>query len=178
MDSALIKKFLHYYTPKFFATEGLKRSVHDQKFANDDHAMQYHDLVLLQGSRKAILSMTMGGRRTMYGPEVLSNISAPTLVLHGEEDKIAEFKRSFVFKENIENSDSFFIRKGNGSFLFDLRAFVTKKLNKNGVLQVDNINLDSFTMTDEYFSHRRAKKLGENYYGRCISVIMKTNTQN
>ena len=48
--------------------------------------------------------MTMGGRRTMYGPEVLSNISAPTLVLHGEEDKIAEFKRSFVFKENIENA--------------------------------------------------------------------------
>ena len=104
MDSALIKKFLHYYTPKFFATEGLKRSVYDQKFANVDHAMQYHDLVLLQGSRKAILSMTMGGRRTMYGPEVLSNISAPTLVLHGEEDKIAEFKRSFVFKENIENA--------------------------------------------------------------------------
>ena len=104
MDSALLKKFLHYYTPKFFATEGLKRSVYDQKLANDDHAMQYHDLVLLQGSRKAILSMTMGGRRTMYGPEVLSNISAPTLVIHGEEDNIAEFKRSSVFKENIGNA--------------------------------------------------------------------------
>ena len=82
------------------------------------------------------------------------------------------------FKEKIENSDSFFIRKENDSFLFDLRAFVTKKLNKNGVLQVDNINLDSFTMTDEYFSHRRAKKLGENDYGRCISVIKKTDVQN
>ena len=82
------------------------------------------------------------------------------------------------FKEKIENSDSFFIRKENDSFLFDLRAFVTKKLNKNGVLQVDNINLDSFAMTDEYFSHRRAKKLGENDYGRCISVIKKTDVQN
>ena len=58
MDSALLKKFLHYYTPKFFATEGLKRSVYDQKLANDDHATQFHDLVLLKGSRNAILSMT------------------------------------------------------------------------------------------------------------------------
>ena len=104
MDSALMKKFLHYYTPKFFATEGLKRSVYDQKFANDEHAMQYHDLVLLQGSRNAILSMTMGGRRTMYGPEALSKITVPTLVIHGEEDNIIGFERSFVFEENIDNS--------------------------------------------------------------------------
>ena len=91
-----------------------------------------------------------------------------------------EVKQDFYleFKDNVENSDSFFIWKKNGLLFFDLRAFVTKKLNKNGVLHVDNINLDSFTMTDEYFSHRRAKKLGENDYGRCISVIMKTNTQN
>ena len=30
--------------------------------------------------------MTMGGRRAMYGPEALSAIVAPTLVIHGEED--------------------------------------------------------------------------------------------
>ncbi len=105
MDSALLKKFLHYYTPKFFATEGLKRSVYDQQFANADHANQFHDLVLLQGSRDAILSMTMGGRRKMYGPESLSKITAPTLVIHGEEDNIAGFERSLVFKENIDNAE-------------------------------------------------------------------------
>ena len=104
MDSDLLKKFLHYYTPKFFATEGLKRSVYDQQHANVDHANQFHDLVLLQGSRNAILSMTMGGRRKMYGPESLSKITAPTLVIHGEEDNIIGFERSLVFKENINNS--------------------------------------------------------------------------
>ena len=104
MDSDLLKKFLHYYTPKFFATEGLKRSVYDQQHANVDHANQFHDLVLLQGSRNAILSMTMGGRRKMYGPESLSKITAPTLVIHGEEDNIIGFERSFVFEENIDNS--------------------------------------------------------------------------
>ena len=104
MDSDLLKKFLHYYTPKFFATEGLKRSVYDQQHANVDLANQFHDLVLLQGSRNAILSMTMGGRRKMYGPESLSKITAPTLVIHGEEDNIIGFERSLVFKENINNS--------------------------------------------------------------------------
>ncbi len=103
LDSGALKKFLHYYTPKFFATEALKRSVFDQKFANYEHAMQFHDLVLLEGSRNAILSMTMGGRRAMYGPEALSEIVAPTLVIHGEEDNIINVKRSFIFEENINN---------------------------------------------------------------------------
>ena len=55
---------------------------------------------------------------------------------------------------------------------------MTKKFENNGVLEVDNINLDSFAMNEEYFSHRRAKKLGEDDYGRCISVIKKTTIQN
>ena len=105
MNSTLFKKFLNYYTPKFFATEGLKRSVYDQKFADADHANQFHDLVLLKGSRNAILSMTMGGRRQMYGPESLSKITSPTLVIHGEEDNIIGFERSSVFKENIDNAE-------------------------------------------------------------------------
>ena len=103
LDSAALKNFLNYYTPKFFATEALKRSVFDQKYANYEHAMQFHDLVLLEGSRNAILSMTMGGRRAMYGPEALSAIVAPTLVIHGEEDNIINVKRSFIFKEKIKN---------------------------------------------------------------------------
>ena len=105
LDSVALKKFLHYYTPKFFATEALKRSVFDQKFANYEHAMQFHDLVLLEGSRNAILSMTMGGRRGMYGPEALSAITLPTLIIHGKEDKVINFKRSFIFEENINSAE-------------------------------------------------------------------------
>jgi len=40
----------------------------------------------------------------MYGPEALSKITVPTLVIHGEEDNIIGFERSFVFEENIDNS--------------------------------------------------------------------------
>ena len=49
--------------------------------------------------------MTTGGRRTMYGPEALSTITVPTLVIHGEEDNIIGFERSLVFEENINNAE-------------------------------------------------------------------------
>ena len=80
-------------------------------------------------------------------------------------------------KESVENA-SFFLKKENDSFNFDLRGFVIKKFNSYGVYKIGNINIDSFANKKEYFSHRRAKKLGENDYGRCISVIKKTNLQN
>jgi len=129
-----------------------------------------------KGAIGGIIENTIGKVIEMGGDS--KNIIASVGPCIGRESY--EVKKDFYlqFKENAENTDSFFFKKENGSLLFDLRAFITKKFNNNGVLQVDNINLDSFTMTDEYFSHRRAKKLGENDYGRCISVIMKTNTQN
>ena len=102
MNSNILKRFLNYYTPKFFATQGLKVSVYDQKLANIEHAMQFHDLVLLEGSRNAILSMSMGSRSKMHGPESLSRIEAPTLVIHGDKDNIIPIERSQVFEEYID----------------------------------------------------------------------------
>ncbi len=91
-----------------------------------------------------------------------------------------EVKQDFysTFLKKSKNNDSFFLKNQNDSFNFDLRAFVIKKFKDSGVLQIDNINLDSFATKSEYFSHRRAKKSGENDYGRCISVIKKTSSQN
>ncbi len=103
MNSNILKRFLNYYTPKFFATQGLKVSVYDQNLANIEHAMQFHDLVLLEGSRNAILSMSMGSRSKMHGPESLSRIEAPTLVIHGDKDNIIPIERSQVFEEYIDN---------------------------------------------------------------------------
>ena len=91
------------------------------------------------------------------------------------DKKSYEVKNDFyqTFKQKSENSDNFFSKGRNDSFYFDLRGYITKKFNNNGVLQVDNIKIDSFSSPKEYFSHRRAKKLGENDYGRCISLLRK-----
>ena len=96
------------------------------------------------------------------------------------DKKNYEVKKEFyqTFKQKSENSDIFFSKGKNDSFYFDLRGFITKKFYSNGILQVDNINIDSFSSPEEYFRHRRAKKIGENDYGRCISVIKKIIVQN
>ena len=86
-----------------------------------------------------------------------------------------EVKEDFysIFKNKFKENDSFFTRKDKKTFNFDLRGFVNKKFKNFGVSEIDNILIDTFATKNEYFSHRRAKKLKENDYGRCISVIKK-----
>ena len=90
-----------------------------------------------------------------------------------------EVKNDFYseFIKKSKNNDSFFFKNEKKTFNFDLRGFVIKKFKDLGVLEIDNIAIDSFASENEYFSHRRAKKLGQDDYGRCISVIKKINSQ-
>ncbi len=91
-----------------------------------------------------------------------------------------EVKEDFYLKfvKESPRNDSFFQKNDKKTFNFDLRGFVNKKFRDYGVSQIENICIDTFASKNEYFSHRRAKKLGENDYGRCISVIKKINLEN
>ena len=90
-----------------------------------------------------------------------------------------EVKNDFYseFIKKSKNNDSFFFKNEKKTFNFDLRGFVIKKFKDLDVLEIDNVAIDSFASENEYFSHRRAKKLGQDDYGRCISVIKKINSQ-
>ena len=91
-----------------------------------------------------------------------------------------EVKKDFYleFSKKSGNNDSFFFKKDKKTFNFDLRGYINKKFQDLGILKIDNVTIDSFASKNEYFSHRRAKKLGEDDYGRCISVIKKITLQN
>ena len=53
---------------------------------------------------------------------------------------------------------------------FNLRKFVNDKLIELQV-EVDHVNHDTFREEDNFFSYRRSRKLKQNDYGRCISVV-------
>jgi len=91
-----------------------------------------------------------------------------------------EVKKDFYlrFYKESKRNDSFFLKKDENSFNFDLRGYINKKFKDLGVLKIENVTIDSFASKSEYFSHRRAKKLGEDDYGRCISVIKKITPEN
>ena len=82
----------------------------------------------------------------------------------------------FKFYDPIKGKFKIFIEKNDNFFNFDLRGYILiRNLQDLSVFKIENIAVDSFASKNEYFSHRRAKKLGEDDYGRCISAIKKIN---
>ena len=104
MRSNFVSYFLSLYTPKFFATQGLKTSVYDPNLATDEIANQFHELTLMQGSREAILSRFSKQNYNDEKPDILKKIQAPTLIIHGREDNIISFKSSINLDQYIQNS--------------------------------------------------------------------------
>lgn len=104
MRSNFVSYFLSLYTPKFFATQGLKTSVYDPNLATKEIANQFHELTLMQGSREAILSRFSKQNYNDEKPDILKKIQAPTLIIHGREDNIISFKSSINLDQYIQNS--------------------------------------------------------------------------
>ena len=101
MSSNLARGGLRYFSPRFFSEQGLKTAVADPELVTENLVDQFHQLALLKGSRKAFISMFSDERGNWATPEIFSNITAPTLVIHGSEDKLLQVETSEHFKENI-----------------------------------------------------------------------------
>ena len=104
MRSNFASFFLSFYTPKFFATQGLRSSIYDANLATKELSDQFHDLVLLEGSREAILSRFSNFAYQNEKPEILNEIIAPTLIIHGQEDNIIPVISSQNLATYIQNT--------------------------------------------------------------------------
>ena len=80
-----------------------------------------------------------------------------------------EFFNNFL-KESQAN-EKYFEKSSEVKFLFNIRDYINNKLKDCGVSEVDNVDGDTFKDSNNFFSYRRSKKLGEPDYGRCISTI-------
>ena len=78
------------------------------------------------------------------------------------------FYKKFISK-SMKNK-IYFSRKNKFKKLFNLRKYVSDKLLKNNV-KIDHVKYDTYVDKNNFFSFRRSQKLGQNDYGRCISVI-------
>ena len=87
-----------------------------------------------------------------------------------------EVKKDFVenfISRGIGNKD-FFEKKDSDSFLFDLRAFINREISNLNIKNIENIEMDTFSQKDLFYSYRRSRIKKEKDYGRCISVILMT----
>lgn len=82
-----------------------------------------------------------------------------------------EFPTPFL-EEDARNRDYFAPARRDGHFLFDLAAYVTRRLGDAGVEVVQRCPNDTVAEEDRFFSYRRSCLRGEPDYGRGLSAIV------
>jgi len=84
----------------------------------------------------------------------------------------ADFFEKFISQDKINKK--FFDITNNEKYFFDLRGFVNKELSDLNIKNIDNIEMDTFSEKEFFYSYRRSRLNSEQDYGRCISVILMT----
>ena len=83
-----------------------------------------------------------------------------------------DFFVNFVSKN--KKNESFFEKTDNDKYKFDLRGFINKEISNLNVKNIENIEMDTYSQKDFFYSYRRSQINKEKDYGRCISVILMT----
>ena len=83
-----------------------------------------------------------------------------------------DFFKKFVDQDKI--NENFFQKINDGQYNFDLRSFINKELTNLNIKKIENIEMDTFSQRELFYSYRRSLLNREQDYGRCISVILMT----
>jgi len=93
--------------------------------------------------------------------------------IHKENYKVkTDFFKKFI-DQNKEN-EIFFEKISNENYVFDLRGYINNQIFNLNIKNVENIEMDTFSQSDFFYSYRRSRLNKEKDYGRCISVILMT----
>lgn len=77
------------------------------------------------------------------------------------------------FLEKFSDHKYFFTNSHKKNhYLFDLKSFVTYRLEKSGLDKITALSHDTYSDEDNFFSYRRTTHRGEKDYGRQISTII------
>jgi polyphenol oxidase len=83
-----------------------------------------------------------------------------------------DFYEKFIL--NDQKNTNFFEKIHKNKYTFDLRSFINKELFNLNINNVENLEMDTFSQKELFFSYRRSTFNKEKDYGRCISVILMT----
>ena len=78
-------------------------------------------------------------------------------------------KEKFIKEKSMYKN--FFIKKQNNKFLFDMRGLINFQLIKNDIKNIENIDLDTYSNKELFFSHRRSSHNNKLPTGRMINII-------
>ena len=104
IESKFFRRALEYFTPRLLVKEGVSQTVYDQSIVTDELVDQFHDIILMEGTRLAIGMLVEDHEDDFIAnPNDLKNISIPSLILHGEEDNLVDIRFVEHFIDQIPN---------------------------------------------------------------------------
>ena len=83
-----------------------------------------------------------------------------------------DFLKKFIDQD--KNNEIFFENINNENYIFDLRGYINKEILNLNIKNIENIEKDTFSEKEFFYSYRRSCLNKEQDYGRCISVILMT----
>lgn len=81
-----------------------------------------------------------------------------------------DLKEKFI-KEDLMYNKFFVDKEQNDKCLFDMRGLIKFQLLKNDIINVENIELDTYSNEELFFSHRRSSHIDKLPTGRMINII-------
>ena len=143
-------------------------------------------ILLYDDSKKIIGCIHSGWKGALNGvirntvkkfKELNSNIDnliavvGPCIGKESYEVKI-DFYERFV-SQNLKY-EKFFKKIVDENYIFDLRGFINNEISDSNIKNIENIEMDTFSEKEFFYSYRRSSLDKEKDYGRCISVILMT----
>jgi len=98
-------------------------------------------------------------------------VVGPCIGKESYEVKI-DFYEKFV-GQNLKYEE-FFKKISDEKYIFDLRGFINNEIFDSNIKNIENIEMDTFSEKEFFYSYRRSYLNKEQDYGRCISVILMT----
>jgi hypothetical protein len=98
----VLNQALKHISPISLIRKSLEDAFYNKAFVNEKMVQQYHDLLLREGNRGAILELFQHPMK----PDAtkIKNITQSTLIIWGKEDQLISFNNAALFKKDIRDS--------------------------------------------------------------------------
>jgi len=98
------KNISHRITPYFLVKKSVEDVYGDKSLVSDETVQRYYDLMLRKGNREAFSEILINLHSGKVNPEIIGNITQPTFIMWGSEDRIIDSEDAFRFRNAIKNS--------------------------------------------------------------------------
>jgi pimeloyl-ACP methyl ester carboxylesterase len=102
-QNPLLKLLLRNGIPEFLTKDGIERVFYNSNLYTEDRIRRVNDFWNREGNLNQILKMASSEK--YLDQELIKNISCPTLIIWGKQDKIINPKYAERFHQDIKNSE-------------------------------------------------------------------------